>query len=116
MMMNFSNKKGHYRHNIDNTLCKSWDVNYSVIVVNSFRRFRILSLNVYFHIYKLVQDMEATFGFINPSYTENLKTGTLANSEDPDEMQHKAAFHQGPSCLLILKKQQPVTFRDRNTS
>ena len=24
-----------------------------------------------------------------------LKTGTLAKSEDPDEMHHKAAFHQG---------------------
>ena len=26
--------------------------------------------------------------------------GTLANSEDPDEMQHNAAFHQGLHCLL----------------
>ena len=25
---------------------------------------------------------------------------TLANSEDPDEMPHKAAFHQGLHCLL----------------
>ena len=25
---------------------------------------------------------------------------TLANSEDPDEMQHNAAFHQGLHCLL----------------
>ena len=29
---------------------------------------------------------------------------TLANSEDPDEMQHNAAFHQGLHCLLRLKK------------
>ena len=29
-----------------------------------------------------------------------IKTGTLANSEDPDEMQHNAAFHQGLHCLL----------------
>ena len=28
------------------------------------------------------------------------QTGTLANSEDPDEMQHNAAFHQGLHCLL----------------
>ena len=28
--------------------------------------------------------------------------GTLANSEDPDEMQHNAAFHQGLHCLLRL--------------
>ena len=26
--------------------------------------------------------------------------GALANSEDPDEMQHNAAFHQGLHCLL----------------
>ena len=26
--------------------------------------------------------------------------GTLANSEDPDEMPHNAAFHQGLRCLL----------------
>ena len=26
--------------------------------------------------------------------------GTLVNSEDPDEMPHNAAFHQGLLCLL----------------
>ena len=30
--------------------------------------------------------------------------GTLANSEDPDEKQHNAAFHQGLHCLLRLKQ------------
>ena len=30
--------------------------------------------------------------------------GTLANSEDPDEMQHNAAFHQGLHCLLKSKQ------------
>ena len=30
--------------------------------------------------------------------------GTLANSEDSDEMQHNAAFHQGLHCLLRLKR------------
>ena len=29
--------------------------------------------------------------------------GTLANSIDPDEMQHNAAFHHGLHCLLRLK-------------
>ena len=29
--------------------------------------------------------------------------GTLANTEDLDEMQHNAAFHQGLHCLLRLK-------------
>ena len=27
---------------------------------------------------------------------------TMTNSEDPDEMQHYAAFHQGVHCLLRL--------------
>ena len=30
--------------------------------------------------------------------------GTLANSEDPNEMQHHAAFHQGLHYFLILKQ------------
>ena len=30
--------------------------------------------------------------------------GTLANSKDPDVMQHNAAFHQGFHCLLRLKQ------------
>ena len=29
--------------------------------------------------------------------------GTSANSGDPDELQHKAAFHQGLHCLLRLQ-------------
>ena len=33
-------------------------------------------------------------------YWKPLK-GTLANSEDPDEMQHNAAFHQDLHCLQI---------------
>ena len=32
-------------------------------------------------------------------YTGNPITSILANSEDPDEMQHNAAFHQGLHCL-----------------
>ena len=32
--------------------------------------------------------------------------GTLANSEDPDEMQHNAVFHQGLHCLLRLNLQR----------
>ena len=31
-------------------------------------------------------------------YGKPLK-GTFANSEDPDEMQHNAAFHQGLHCF-----------------
>ena len=40
--------------------------------------------------------------------------GALTNSEDPDEMQHNAAFHQGLHCLVRLK--QPSGVPDRNTS
>ena len=32
-------------------------------------------------------------------YVFNLLTSTFANSEDPDEMQHNAAFHRGLHCL-----------------
>ena len=42
----------------------------------------------------------------NPLYTGNTLMGTLANSEDPDEMQHNAAFHQGLHCLLRLNNLQ----------
>ena len=45
---------------------------------------------------------------INPLFTGNPYGGPLANSEDPDEMQHNAEFHQGMHCLLRLN-------RDRNT-
>ena len=37
---------------------------------------------------------------------------TLANSEDPDEMLHNAAFHRGLQCLLGQKK---GSFLKRNT-
>ena len=36
--------------------------------------------------------------------------GTLANSEDPDEMLHNAAFHQGLHCLL---RQKPIFQRKK---
>ena len=36
---------------------------------------------------------------MNPLNTGNPKMGTLANSEDPDEMQHNTAFHQGLHCF-----------------
>ena len=39
--------------------------------------------------------------------------GTLANSEDPDEMPHKVAFYQGLHCLLFKIK---TINRDINTS
>ena len=38
---------------------------------------------------------------------------TLTNSEDPDEMQHKAAFHQGLDYLLRFK--EPLGTQIHNT-
>ena len=40
--------------------------------------------------------------------------GTMANSEDPDEMLHKAAYHQGLHCFaktkLILREKNIIFF------
>ena len=44
--------------------------------------------------------MDNLWILINPLYTGNCKIGTLANSEDPDEILHNAAFNQGLHCLL----------------
>ena len=44
------------------------------------------------------------FKRFNLLYTGNPLAGTLSNSEDPDEMQLTAAFHQGIHCLLRLKQ------------
>ena len=41
---------------------------------------------------------------LNPLYTSDLQTSTLANSEHPDEMLHDAAFHQGLHRLLKQKR------------
>ena len=38
-------------------------------------------------------------------------TSTFANSEDPDEMQHNAAFHQGLHCFVKVK----TIFRQNTT-
>ena len=37
---------------------------------------------------------------IHPFHFGYRYTGTLANSEDQDEMPHKAIFHQGLHCLI----------------
>ena len=38
--------------------------------------------------------------------------GTLANSEDPDEMLHNAAFHQGLHCLLRQNRSSEKEIKD----
>ena len=35
---------------------------------------------------------------------------TLANSYDPDEMLHNAAFHQGLHCLLRKSSEKEIQF------
>ena len=47
---------------------------------------------------------------LNLLFTGNRLTDTLANSEDPDEMQHYAAFHQGLHCLLSSKTEIIIIF------
>ena len=47
---------------------------------------------------------DAILIWVNPLYSGYLYLGSLANSEDPDEIQHNAAFHQGLHCLLRLKQ------------
>ena len=43
------------------------------------------------------------FDFSNHLYAGNLKMYMMANREDPDKMQHNAAFHQDLHYLLRLK-------------
>ena len=36
--------------------------------------------------------------------------GTMTNSEDPDEMQNNAAFHQGEHCLVSQNRKTYIVF------
>ena len=45
--------------------------------------------------------------------TENPLTGTLTNSEDLDEMQHKAVFHKGLQ-KTIFRESNTILFRNYN--
>ena len=38
--------------------------------------------------------------------------GTLLNSEDPDEMPHNVAFHQGLHCLLRQNQSSEKEIKD----
>ena len=48
-------------------------------------------------VYKIIK----ASSWFNSLKTRNPLVGTLANSEDPDEMLHYAAFLLGLHCLLI---------------
>ena len=58
------------------------------------------------HYFRICSYIENSIGLkrVSPLYTETPKMGILANSEDPDEMLHNAAFHQGLDCLQRLKQ------------
>ena len=45
-----------------------------------------------------------TQGRLIPLKAGNPLKGTSANGEDPDEMPHHAAFHQGLHCLLTQNR------------
>ena len=45
-------------------------------------------------------DFHSFYNGFNPFWTGNPLTGTLSNSEDPDEMLHNAAFHLGLHYLV----------------
>ena len=47
--------------------------------------------------------MEMDTSSFHPLYTSDSLLHTSANSENPDEMPHNAAFHQGQHCLLRQK-------------
>ena len=58
----------------------------------------LLSTDESHEIYKTL------FGFLILCVHGNPLTGTFANSEDPDEMQHNAAFHQGLYTVVKVKR------------
>ena len=49
---------------------------------------------------------------VNPLGNGNSQKDTMANSDDPDEIHHYAAYHHGLHCLLIATKS---IIRERNT-
>ena len=48
-----------------------------------------------FHCLLMSHIKDAKLKWVKHSKNRSPSMGTLANSEDPDEMQHNAAFHQG---------------------
>ena len=57
----------------------------------------------YQYVHCLLMYYDIKFQPVTSYYLPTLN-GFLATSEDPDEMQHAAAFHQGLYCLLRLKQ------------
>ena len=69
-------------------------------------------LTIYAQIYCLPGGMYM-LALILSLKTRNLQTDTLANSEYPDKMPHKGAFHQHLHCLL---RQNRPSEKGYNTS
>ena len=53
---------------------------------------------------------------VSPLFTGNPKTGILADSEDPDEMPHNAAFHQCLHWHCLLRLKQPSRTEKKHRS
>ena len=64
---------------------------YAVFVFSNLKTYKVEVYNL------LIRQREFSF---NHLYTSDSYMHTLGNNEDPDEMQHNAAFHQGLHCLL----------------
>ena len=56
------------------------------------------------HCLPMSHKKDTRLKWINPFHSGYGYTGILANSEDPYEMPHKAAYHQGLHCLLFKIK------------
>ena len=48
--------------------------------------------------------MDSCTSTCNPLHTGESEMSALANSDDPDQMPHNAAFHLGLHCLLRQKR------------
>ena len=55
--------------------------------------------SLHWNIFSISSYISTVFIPFNPLYTETPLTNTFGSSENPGEMQHNAAFHQGLHCL-----------------
>ena len=69
-------------------------------IINSTKHDILLALK---QLYNHKQMKTNYIIYINPLYTANPLKGTLTNSEDPDEMQHDAAYFRSALFAKIKK-------------
>ena len=82
----------------------SQNLSSAAVVIGALRvKFYVEDANQAMFVRKYLKNMFIfllTFSKQIPSYTGNPQMGTSTNSEDPDEMPHHVAFHQGLHYLL----------------